>query len=167
MIILMDNYYQILGVKQNSSKQEIKNIYKKLVLKYHPDKNKNDTSSYFLKIKEAFEVLSNDDKRNEYDLLIKKEEITFFNLNYYYETIIEICDQYELDEYEKKEIFTVLNLDDYKNDIINYGNNIANEKLMDKLLIFIPKFTLNKLKKQYSFLQPLLNLFTTSEDEKY
>lgn len=160
----MDNYYQILGVNQNSSKQEIKNIYKKLVLKYHPDKNKHNTSSYFLKIKEAFEVLSNDNKRREYDNIINKQETIFLNLDYYYETIIEICNQYELDEHEKKEIFTVLNLDDYKNDIINYGIDFANNKLMDKLFIFIPKITINKLGKQYSFLQPLLNLFVTNTD---
>ncbi|AVL94688.1 DnaJ-like protein [Moumouvirus australiensis] len=151
----MNNYYQILGINRNSSKQDIKNIYKKLVLKYHPDKNNND-DSYFLKIKEAYEILSDDKKRHEYDILLNKQQ--FYNMGYYYGAITEFCNQYELDEDEKKEILTVLNLDDYQNDIINYGIGIANEKLMDKLLIFIPKFTLNKLGKQYSFLQPLLNI---------
>ncbi|AGF85458.1 hypothetical protein QJ854_gp324 [Moumouvirus goulette] len=156
----MDNYYKILGLNKNASKKEIKNSYKKLVLKYHPDKNKNiDTSNIFQKIIEAYEVLSDENKRKEYDNFMYCENNTFFNLDYYYETIIEMCEKYELDESEKKEIFIVLNLDDYKNDVINYGTIYANNKLMDKLLIFIPKFTLDKLKKQYSFLGPLINLF--------
>ncbi|AGC01832.1 Dnaj-like protein [Acanthamoeba polyphaga moumouvirus] len=154
----MDNYYKILGLNKNASKQEIKKSYKKLVLKYHPDKNTNDTSFIFQKIKEAFEILYDDEKRKEYDNLLNFEDNTYFDLNYYYEIILEICNEYELDEIEKKEIFTVLNINDYKNDAINYGTAFANEKLMDKLLDFIPKFTLGKLKKQYSFLAPLFNL---------
>ncbi|MBN2789543.1 MAG: molecular chaperone DnaJ [Candidatus Delongbacteria bacterium] len=63
------DYYDILGVSKNSSKEDIKKAYKKLALKYHPDKNKGDKESEekFKEIGEAYSVLSDDNKRSRYD----------------------------------------------------------------------------------------------------
>ena len=64
------DYYKILGVKRNASKQEIKKAFKKLSLKYHPDKNKDNpkkAKEMFIKIANAYEVLSDDEKRKIYD----------------------------------------------------------------------------------------------------
>ena len=61
-----EDYYKILGVKRNASKQEIKRAFKKLSLKYHPDKNKDNpkkAKEMFIKIANAYEVLSDDEKR--------------------------------------------------------------------------------------------------------
>ena len=65
-----EDYYKLLGVKRNASKQEIKKAFKKLSLKYHPDKNKDNpkkAKEMFIKIANAYEVLSNDEKRKIYD----------------------------------------------------------------------------------------------------
>ncbi|NQU64087.1 MAG: J domain-containing protein, partial [SAR324 cluster bacterium] len=63
------DYYKILGVQKDANKAEIKKMYKTLALKYHPDKNKGDKASEekFKKISEAYAVLSDDEKRKQYD----------------------------------------------------------------------------------------------------
>ncbi|RXG61862.1 Protein tumorous imaginal discs, mitochondrial [Armadillidium vulgare] len=63
------DYYQILGVSKNSSAKEIKKAYYNLAKKYHPDVNKNDPSAQakFQEASEAYEVLSDDEKRRQYD----------------------------------------------------------------------------------------------------
>jgi len=62
------DYYGILGVSRDATKQDIKKAYRKLALKYHPDKNKEqDTAERFKEISEAYAVLSDDEKRGHYD----------------------------------------------------------------------------------------------------
>tara|TARA_Y100000741_G_scaffold321558_1_gene270781 strand:+ start:159 stop:587 length:429 start_codon:yes stop_codon:yes gene_type:complete len=66
----MKNYYEILNVNKNSSPNEIKDSYKKLALKYHPDKNNNSKESEekFKEISEAYNVLIDEDKKKQYDM---------------------------------------------------------------------------------------------------
>jgi molecular chaperone DnaJ len=63
------NYYDVLGVSKDATDQEIKTAFRKLARKYHPDRNKNDETAKkkFEEINEAYEVLSNKEKRKNYD----------------------------------------------------------------------------------------------------
>ena len=63
------NYYDVLGIKHNASQQEIKQAYRSLARKYHPDVNPNDKSAEakFKEINEAHEVLSDKESRRKYD----------------------------------------------------------------------------------------------------
>lgn len=63
------DYYKILGISKNSSSKEIKKAYYQLAKKYHPDTNKDDPNAKkkFQEVSEAYEILSDDTKRKEYD----------------------------------------------------------------------------------------------------
>ncbi len=63
------DYYEILGVAKSASPDEIKKAYRKLAMKYHPDRNPGDKEAeqHFRDASEAYEVLSNEDKRHMYD----------------------------------------------------------------------------------------------------
>ena len=64
------DYYEVLGVSKNASKDEIKDSYRKLAMQYHPDRNKApDAEDKFKEISEAYAVLSDDQKRQQYDTL--------------------------------------------------------------------------------------------------
>ena len=64
------NYYEILEVSKNASHEEIKKSYKKLALKYHPDKNKDneESTNKFKEIAEAYDTIGDEQKRKTYDL---------------------------------------------------------------------------------------------------
>uniref|UniRef100_UPI00358EF829 dnaJ homolog subfamily A member 3, mitochondrial-like isoform X2 n=1 Tax=Myxine glutinosa TaxID=7769 RepID=UPI00358EF829 len=64
-----NDYYRILGISKNSSQKDIKSAYYQLAKKYHPDTNKDDPQAKekFAELAEAYEVLSDETKRNHYD----------------------------------------------------------------------------------------------------
>ena len=63
------DYYEVLGVQKSASHDEIKKAYRKLAMKYHPDRNPDDKNAEekFKEVGEAYEILSDDDKRARYD----------------------------------------------------------------------------------------------------
>jgi molecular chaperone DnaJ len=64
------DYYEVLDVSKDASKSEIKDAYRKLAMQYHPDRNKAaDAEEKFKEISEAYAVLSDDQKRQQYDTL--------------------------------------------------------------------------------------------------
>lgn len=67
----MIDFYELLGISMDSTKQEIKNAYREMVKKYHPDINKSEDANKIIRsLNEAKEVLLDDEKRKEYDKLL-------------------------------------------------------------------------------------------------
>lgn len=96
----MDNYYIILGLNKDCSKQQIKKKYRELSLRYHPDKNKNISSKQFIKINEAYHHLYDDDKRKLHDIHLFLNDINLTESDYeillsYYKRFIE-SNEYKL-----------------------------------------------------------------------
>jgi DnaJ-class molecular chaperone len=68
---MAENFYNILGVSENATKDEIKKAYRSLQMKYHPDKNPPGSQEAIImtqKINEAYETLSDEEKKREYDM---------------------------------------------------------------------------------------------------
>lgn len=62
------DYYEVLGVSKNADKKEIKQAYRELVKKYHPDKNSSpEAETKFKEVQEAYDILSDEQKRSSYD----------------------------------------------------------------------------------------------------
>ena len=116
------NYYDILEVNKNASPEIIEKAYKTLVKKYHPDLQDNNLKAeYEEKIKlinEAFEVLSDSEKKKNYDLNLKQTEFSVEDYNNLINENLKL----------KNEInYLKNNLINYKNNINNNLNNKINE----------------------------------------
>ena len=63
------DYYEVLGVNKSASADQIKSAYRKLAVKFHPDKNKGDKAAEekFKEASEAYHVLSNSERKQNYD----------------------------------------------------------------------------------------------------
>ena len=115
---ISENYYSILGVDRKSTEQEIKKAYRKLAIKYHPDKC-NEGEEKFKKIAEAYSVLSDKTKKTQYD----------------------ICGFAEINIGDPMEIFTQI-FTDFKPDIFsNLSDNIMdNFSNNNETKVFIKTF---------------------------
>ena len=76
IIIAKKDYYDILQVNREANEDEIRKAYKKLAIKFHPDKNNSEFSSdAFKKVSHAFTVLSNKEKKQRYDTFGTEEDV--------------------------------------------------------------------------------------------
>ena len=69
----MSNLYEVLGLTEAASQEEIKKAYRKLSLQYHPDRNNNspESTAKFQSISAAYDIIGDDDKRKQYDMQSK------------------------------------------------------------------------------------------------
>ncbi|MCD8410488.1 J domain-containing protein [Tenacibaculum finnmarkense] len=93
----MTDYYKILGVEKSASLEEIKKAYRKLSLKFHPDKNNGDVffENMFKQIQEAYEILSDSQKRSDYD---RKSNYQSFNQKSSNSNLEPVIDYFENDK---------------------------------------------------------------------
>lgn len=75
----MKNYYYFLGIPEDATEDEIKKAYRKLSVKYHPDKNENDSffAARFMETQEAYEILTDQEKRRVYDENLSQHQRSF------------------------------------------------------------------------------------------
>lgn len=114
----MKDYYKILGVSENVDKDELKKAFRQLAKKYHPDRNQNDESAKnkFQEVNEAYNILSNENSRREYDekraaFNNRKENKDFGNVNK------------SSSKKENKSGFSVGNKEEAMADLNNYFSN--------------------------------------------
>lgn len=123
------NYYEILEVNKNASPEIIEKAYKTLVKKYHPDlqqdENKNKYEEKIKKINEAYDILSDPEKRKKYDLNLKNTEISINDYNSLYQENINLKNNLNI----LKEKLNYLNniQNNYEKNNLNY-NNLENNK---------------------------------------
>ena len=114
------NYYQILQVDPNASSEIIDKAYKTLIKKYHPDlqteENKVYATEMIKKLNEAYEVLSNDEKRRLYDINLNKNNISIEEYNNLYDQNIELKNQLNNNINKQKNIVN----NNYKKTYNNY-----------------------------------------------
>ena len=124
-----NNYYDILEVSKNASPEIIEKAYKTLVKKYHPDlqkeEDKNKYEEKIKKINEAYDILSDPEKRKKYDLNLKNTEISINDYNSLYQENINLKNNLNI----LKEKLNYLNniQNNYEKNNLNY-NNLENNK---------------------------------------
>ena len=136
------NYYEILEVNKNASPEIIEKAYKTLVKKYHPDlqqdEDKNNYEEKIKKINEAYDILSDPEKRKKYDLNLKNTEISINDYNSLYQENINLKNNLNI----LKEKLNYLNniKNNYEKNNLNY-NNLENNK---------KNYTKNNINQEYS-----------------
>ena len=135
------NYYDILEVSKNASPEIIEKAYKTLVKKYHPDlqkdEDKNKYEEKIKKINEAYDILSDSEKRKKYDLNLKNTEISINDYNSLYQENINLKNNLNILKEKLNYLNNIQNnymennLDNYnlENNKNNYSENILNNNL--------------------------------------
>lgn len=126
------NYYELLGVKKDASTDEIREAYKKLMKKWHPDLNKDENAaSMSMKINEAKEILLDDEKRKDYDeYLDNKVEM---NYNRYTQAKKQEQNNNQYAQYESNNVTKW----QYLKDWLKYGNVSSVRKVIGTIFVLL------------------------------
>lgn len=127
--------YQILQIPSDSSPDEIRQAYLKLAKQYHPDKNLNnqeEATQKFKEIKMAYEVLSDPQKRQQYDLMNHSKKLELYKL---FQLLCQLAPDAKIPEYIN---MFYQDQDEFKNDL----NNLALEKMGHKVITGLTNYCL-------------------------
>lgn len=114
-----NNLYELLEIEPNSSNDKIKKAWKKLALKYHPDKNNNKSCQKFLKIKYAYDILSDENSRSEYDKKVQFNNMFNTNFSNGFDIFDVNLKKYLSNFIDSTEIDVIVKLGLHKKEIIN------------------------------------------------
>lgn len=122
------NYYELLGVKNNANKEEIRLKYKEQIKKWHPDINKNNEAiEVTKKLNEAKSVLLDDEKRKEYDIYLNN-----ISANGYQNIIEKVYN--EQSSYDEEKLYTKW---EYFRDYIKYYNDSKVRKIFGIIFVLL------------------------------
>lgn len=164
------NYYDILEVNKNASPEIIEKAYKTLVKKYHPDLQENNLKNIYeekiKKINEAYDILSNPEKRKNYDSNLKNTEISISDYNILYQENINLKNNLNILEQKLNNLNNIQNnyqKDNYNNYFNSENNKINNEYNYQKNNIKNNNFDYKNLfdfnKKFKDFLALIITIF--------
>lgn len=164
------NYYDILEVNKNASPEIIEKAYKTLVKKYHPDLQENNLKNIYeekiKKINEAYDILSNPEKRKNYDSNLKNTEISISDYNILYQENINLKNNLNILEQKLNNLNNIQNnyqKNNYNNYFNSENNKINNEYNYQKNNIennnFDYKNLFNFNKKFKDFLALIITIF--------
>lgn len=128
--------YAILNVTRNATNDEIKSAYRKMVLKYHPDKNPTiDTTKKFQQIQIAYETLFDKNKRAQYDSFESMNNSNQIKNIFmmYQQLIIDVCAKYEIDSTESDILYHLFDPTEFQTEIETGNLEKIYETLYTKL----------------------------------
>lgn len=134
-IMTIKDYYSNLGINKNATEKDIKNAFWKLAIKWHPDKHPEKDKLYahnnFIPIAEAYEVLKNKEKRNDYNKLYEFYYENRIKPNYEYDEDIRNYKTYSHKANQTAEEYANNTYEEFINIALSLAKDIAVELLSD------------------------------------
>lgn len=158
------DFYQILDVNKDATQSEIKKAYHKLAKKYHPDKNTDPCASeIFKKIQIAYETLSNQKKKYEYDSfddMDNSNELKEFFMMYQ-QLINEVCDKYDISEQDREEINNLFDSKEFSTELKKGSDfGLLYRKMQERLWLHLMSSAKNKIETDYPYVGYTIKLIS-------